>query len=54
MKEFAEAINKVSPQNISHTAVPKPKVDYVRETISAKIVQLKKEVSISDVKSIYN
>ena len=49
MKDFAEAINKVSPQSILHTAVPKPKVDFVRELISTKIVQPKKVLSISDV-----
>ena len=35
-KDFAEAINKVSPQSILHTAVPKPMVDFVRELISTK------------------
>ena len=49
MKDFAEAISKVSPQSILHTAVPKPKVDFVRELISTKIVQPKKVLSISDV-----
>ena len=42
IKDFAEAINKVSPQRILHTAVPKPKLGFVRELISTKIVQLKK------------
>ena len=41
MTDFAEAINKVSPQSIVHTAVPKSKVDFVREHISTKIVQPK-------------
>ena len=49
MKDFAEAINKVSSQSILHTAVPKPKVDFVRELISTKIVQPKKVHSVSDV-----
>ena len=49
MKDFAEAINKVFPQSILHTVVPKPKVDFVRELISTKIVQPKKVLSISDV-----
>ena len=49
MQDFAEAINKVSPQSILHIAVPKPKVDFVRELISTKIVQPKKVLSISDV-----
>ena len=49
IKNFAEAINKVSPQSILHTAVPKPKVDFVRELISTKIVQHKKVLGISDV-----
>ena len=48
IKNFAEAINKVSPQSILHTAVPKPKVDFVRELISTKIVQPKKMFSMSD------
>ena len=47
MKDLAGAINKVSPQSILHTAVPKPKVDFVRELISTKIIQLKKVLSIS-------
>ena len=46
MKDFVEAINKVSSQNILHTAVPKPKLDFVRELISIKIVQPKKVLSI--------
>ena len=46
MKNFAEAINKVSPQSI---AVPKPKLYFVREPISTKIVQPKKLLIISDV-----
>ena len=49
MKDFAEAINKVSPQSILHTAVLKPMVDFGREFISRKIVQPKKVLSISDV-----
>ena len=49
MKDFAEAVSKVSPQSILHTAVPKPKVDFFRELISIKIVQPKKVLSISDV-----
>ena len=49
IKDFAEAINKVSPQSMLHTAVTKPKVDFVRELISQKIVQPKKVLSISDV-----
>ena len=49
IKDFAEAISKVSPQSILHTAVPKPKVDFVRELISTKVVQPKKVFSISDV-----
>ena len=52
MKDFAEAINKVSPQSILHTAVLKPKVDFVREFVSTKINQLKKVLSISDLKSV--
>ena len=46
LKDFAEAINEVSSQSI---AVPKPKVDFVRELISTKIVQPKKLLIISDV-----
>ena len=42
MKDFAEGINKVSSQSILHTAVPKPKMDFVRELISTKTVQPKK------------
>ena len=49
MKNFAEAINNVSPQSILHTVVPKPKVYLVRELISTKNVQPKKVLSISDV-----
>ena len=49
MKDFAEAINKISPQSMLHTAVSKRKVDIVRELISTKIVQPKKVLSISDV-----
>ena len=49
IKDFAKAINKVSPQSILHTAVPKPKVDFVRELTSTKVVQPKKVLSISDV-----
>ena len=41
MKDFAEAINKVSPQSIFHT-VPKPKVGFVSKLISTKLVQPKK------------
>ena len=48
MKDFAEAINKVSHQSILNTAVPKPNVDFVRELISTKIVQSKKVLSISN------
>ena len=44
-KDLAEAINKVSPQSILQTTVPKPKVDFVRELTSAKIVQPKKVLS---------
>ena len=49
IKGFAEAISNVSPQSILHTVVPKPKVHFVRELISTKIVQPKKVHSISDV-----
>ena len=49
MKDFAEAINKVSPQSVLYNAVPKPKVDFVRELVSTKITQLKKVLSISDI-----
>ena len=49
IKDFPEAINKVSPQSILHTALPKPKVDFVGELISTKVVQPKKVLSISDV-----
>ena len=49
IKDFAETINKVSPQGILHTAVPKPKVDFVRELMSTKTVKPKKVLSISDV-----
>ena len=52
MKDFAKAINKVSPQSILHTAVRKAKVDFVRELISTKIIQPKKVLSISDVINI--
>ena len=48
IKDFAEAINNVFPQSILHTKVPKPKVDFVRELISTKIIQRKKVLSISD------
>ena len=41
MQDFAEAIKRFSPQNISHTAVTKPKMDFVRELISTKIVKPK-------------
>ena len=51
-KDFVKAINKVSPQSILHTAVPKPKVNFVREHISTKIVQPRKVLSISDVINI--
>ena len=49
MKDFAEAINRISPQSIPHTAVPRPKVDFVRELISTKSFQPKNVLSISDV-----
>ena len=49
MKDFSEAVNKVSPQSIFYSAVPKQKGDFVREFISIKIVQPKKVLSISDV-----
>ena len=49
IKDFAKAINKVFPQNILHTAVPKPKVDFIKELISTKVVQPRKMLSISDV-----
>ena len=49
IKDFAEAINKVSPQSMLNTALPKPKVDFSRELISTKTVQPKKVLSISDV-----
>ena len=49
IKNFPEAINKISPQSILHTAVPKPKADFVRKLISTKIVQPKKVLSISDI-----
>ena len=39
IKDFSEAMNKVSPQSILHTAIPKPKVDFLREIISIKISQ---------------
>ena len=45
------AINKFSLQSILHPVVPKPKVDFVRELISTKIIQLKKVLSITDVMS---
>ena len=48
IKDFVDAINKISPQSTLHTAVPKPKVDFVRELISTKIVQPKKMFSMSD------
>ena len=48
MKDFAEAINKVSPQS-KYTTVAKPKVDFVSELTSTKVVQPKKVLSISDV-----
>ena len=47
IKDFAEAMNKVSPQSILHTVEPKTKVHFVRELISTKIVQPKKGLSIS-------
>ena len=53
MKDFAEAINKVSPQSKLHTAVPKPKVNSVRELISTKIVQPKNVLSIYDVINMF-
>ena len=46
MKDFAEAISKVSPQSILHTAVPKPKVNFFRKFISTKIVHPKIVLSI--------
>ena len=49
MKNFAEAVNKFSPQIIIHTGLPKPKVGSIRELISTKIVPPKKVMSISDV-----
>ena len=49
MKDFAEAINKVSPQSILHTALPMPKMDFVSELTSTKVVQPKNVLSISDV-----
>ena len=49
IKDFPEAINKVSPQSILHTAVPNPKVDFFRELIPTKIVQPEKTLTISDV-----
>ena len=53
MKDFIEAINKISPQNIFHIAVAKPKVDFVRELISTRIGQPKKVLNISDVINMY-
>ena len=47
MKGFAETINKVSP--LLPTTVTKPKVDFVKELISTKIVQPKKVLNIFDV-----
>ena len=41
MKDFAEAIDKVSPEIILDTALPKPKVHFARELISTKIVDPK-------------
>ena len=52
IKNFAEAINKISPQSILHTAVPKPKADFVRKLISTKFVQPEKVLSISDIISM--
>ena len=49
INDFAEAMNKVSPQSILHTVEPKTKVHFVRKLISTKIVQPKKGLSISDV-----
>ena len=46
MKDFIEAINKISPQSILHIAVPKPKADFVRELISTRIGQPKRSVKI--------
>ena len=46
MKDFAEAINKVSPQS-KYTTVAKPKVDFIRKLTSTKFVQPKKVLSIS-------
>ena len=50
IKDFAEAMNKVFPQSILHSAVPKLKVNFFRELISTKNVQPKKVLSISDFK----
>ena len=47
IKYFAQPINKVSPQSMLYTSVPKPKVDFVRELISTKIVQPQKVINIS-------
>ena len=49
IKDFVDAINKISPQSTLHTAVPKPKVDFVRELISTKILQPERVLTISDV-----
>ena len=49
MKNFAEVISKVSPENILYTVVPKAIVDFVRELISTRIFQLQKMLSIPDV-----
>ena len=48
IKYFAQPINKVSPQSMLYISVPKPKVDFVRELISTKIVQPQKVINISD------
>lgn len=41
IKSFAEIINKVTLQFILHTAVSKPKVDFVSEFVPIKIPHLK-------------
>ena len=45
IKDFDKAIYQVFSQSILHTAVPKPKMHFVREVISKKIVQPKKVLS---------
>ena len=49
IKDFAEAINKLSPQSILHTAISQSKVDFVRKAILTKIVQRKNVLSMSVV-----